>query len=195
MKHYLIIFMASILIISSCKKSDDARPADSPSAAFTFTKTSVLPINAVFVSTASSPNPIVSYMWNFGDPASGVNNSSALQNPIHQYYAEGTYAVTQTITDNTGVIETATQSVAATLRPNNIAPANFTFSTSPTFLVTFTNNSTSATSYKWFFDDGIEALNDSATVHHYYFYPATYHVRLVAYGSTNDTLTVPVVIP
>ena len=196
MKHSFLYLLASILIIPGCSKSDDARPADSPVAAFTFTKQAVLPFTASFISTSTGANPTVSWMWNFGDPGSGVNNTSAIQNPIHQYNAEGTYAVSLTTTDNMGLSETVTSVVMAQLRPANVAPAAFTFSISPAWLVTFTNNTTNATSYKWLFGDGSEAMNDSATVHHNYFYQGTYQVSLVAFaGAVSDTFTVPVVLP
>ncbi|MBP6638696.1 MAG: T9SS type A sorting domain-containing protein [Bacteroidia bacterium] len=35
-----------------------------------------------------------SYIWNFGDPASGTNNSSTLVNPTHNYTLPGNYQVT-----------------------------------------------------------------------------------------------------
>ena len=196
MKQYIAFLIASIFIISGCSKSGERDVPTSPTPAFTFTKTPVLPITASFISAGSGANPIVGYLWNFGDPASGVDNTASIQNPIHQYYAEGTYTITLTTVDNTGVVESYTQALSATLRPGNVAPASFTFSTSPSFLVTFTNNSTNATSYKWMFGDGMEMLNDSATVHHYYFSPGTYHVSLIANGtSASDTLTLPVTLP
>ena len=33
------------------------------------------------------------YSWNFGDPASGVNNTSNIPNPVHQFSAPGSYTV------------------------------------------------------------------------------------------------------
>jgi len=39
-------------------------------------------------------NTIISVLWNFGDSASGVNDSSTLNNPTHVYPSPGTYAVT-----------------------------------------------------------------------------------------------------
>ncbi|MGI4870364.1 MAG: gliding motility-associated C-terminal domain-containing protein [Janthinobacterium lividum] len=44
------------------------------------------------------PNP-ESYAWNFGDPASGTNNISAVANPVHVFTAPGTYLVTLRITN------------------------------------------------------------------------------------------------
>jgi len=43
---------------------------------------------------------INSVTWDFGDPASGTNNSSTELNPSHNYPASGNYYVTLTITSN-----------------------------------------------------------------------------------------------
>jgi gliding motility-associated-like protein len=44
------------------------------------------------------PNP-QSYAWNFGDPASGANNTSAVANPVHVFSVPGTYTITLRITN------------------------------------------------------------------------------------------------
>jgi PKD repeat protein len=41
-------------------------------------------------------------LWNFGNPASGANNTSTLPNPSHTYSAQGTYPVSLSITTNQG---------------------------------------------------------------------------------------------
>ncbi|HEY8403206.1 MAG TPA: PKD domain-containing protein, partial [Flavobacteriales bacterium] len=41
-------------------------------------------------------NASTTYLWDFGDPASGANNTSTLANPTHTYSAPGTYTVTLT---------------------------------------------------------------------------------------------------
>jgi PKD repeat protein len=53
-----------------------------------------------FEGSTTSPYP-ATFLWNFGDPASGANNSSTLQNPNHTFSAAGTYSVTLTIVDST----------------------------------------------------------------------------------------------
>ena len=41
-----------------------------------------------------NPTPsVLSVLWNFGDPASGANNSSTLNNPVHVFSAPGNYNV------------------------------------------------------------------------------------------------------
>lgn len=44
--------------------------------------------------------------WNYGDPGSGVNNTSVGQNGLHLYTATGVYQVTQIVTSNTGCRDT-----------------------------------------------------------------------------------------
>lgn len=56
----------------------------------------------VIFTDLSSGNPSV-WSWDFGDPASGANNVSALQHPTHAYADTGTYCITLAIADQTGM--------------------------------------------------------------------------------------------
>jgi gliding motility-associated-like protein len=51
-------------------------------------------------------NKIVSWQWNFGDPGSGVSNTSFLKNPKHKFTSVGTYNVTLIATSNLGLSDT-----------------------------------------------------------------------------------------
>lgn len=42
------------------------------------------------------------WLWSFGDPASGTNNTSTLQNPLHVFTANTTYEVTLTVSNSFG---------------------------------------------------------------------------------------------
>ncbi len=53
-----------------------------------------------FANTSTGSAPLT-YAWNFGDPSSGSNNISTLQNPVHTYNP-GTYSVTLTATNAAG---------------------------------------------------------------------------------------------
>lgn len=44
---------------------------------------------------------ITSWSWNFGDPGSGANNFSTLQNPVHKFATPGVYTVTLIVSDGT----------------------------------------------------------------------------------------------
>ncbi len=69
-----------------------------PVASFTFAPDNPTPNQFVQFTDTSSPTP-TSWAWNFGDPASGANNTSTLQNPSHVYTAVGVYPVTLTVPD------------------------------------------------------------------------------------------------
>ena len=66
--------------------------------------------SAIFNDTSSvvSGN-ITTWAWNFGDPASGINNTSNLQFPQHRYNAIGSYTATLTVTTNNNCVATLPQ--------------------------------------------------------------------------------------
>ncbi|MBI3140057.1 MAG: PKD domain-containing protein [Sphingobacteriales bacterium] len=80
---------------------------------------------AQFADTSSvdAPGSITAWQWNFGDPGSGANNGSVLQNPQHSYTAVGSYPVELIVTSNYGCRDTVQQQ----LYVNGSFPvANFT---------------------------------------------------------------------
>lgn len=69
-------------------------------------------------STAFSLTSTVdSVNWDFGDPSSGVNNTSSNENPTHVFTAPGTYNVTATATSGTDV---ATSTIEITIHETPI---------------------------------------------------------------------------
>ncbi len=69
--------------------------------------TGCAPLNVGFKSTSYSPNAnIVSYKWNFGDQASGSNNTSTLKNPSHIYNQSGIYDVQLIVQNDSGCVDT-----------------------------------------------------------------------------------------
>ena len=74
-------------------------------------------------SHVSSPDNVNAWQWNFGDPGSGVNNSSLLQNPQHSYSATGSYDVELIATSNKGCKDTITHQL---LVNGSFPVANFT---------------------------------------------------------------------
>lgn len=55
------------------------------------------------------------FVWDFGDPVSGVNNNSTLQNPDHVFSCQGTYIVTLSTTDSTNCSSTFTAPVVVSM--------------------------------------------------------------------------------
>jgi PKD repeat protein len=95
---YFLSTGAMILIITSCSKSE--APAPAPIAGFSF-PAHVHYIDSLITYTNTSTNA-TSYLWDFGDPASGANNSSTAVNGQHTYSATGNYSVKLTATGSGG---------------------------------------------------------------------------------------------
>jgi hypothetical protein len=58
-------------------------------------------LDVQFAANATDVNPgdVLTYSWNFGDPASGADNASTLANPAHTYFSAGTYTATVSVSD------------------------------------------------------------------------------------------------
>ncbi len=56
---------------------------------------------------------IASIVWDFGDPASGVNNTSTDLSPFHDFSTDGTYTITATVTAKDGTVEILTETIEA----------------------------------------------------------------------------------
>ncbi|MFN0175718.1 MAG: PKD domain-containing protein [Saprospiraceae bacterium] len=54
---------------------------------------------------------ITNYTWNFGDPASGANNISSLEDPSHAFSPAGIYEVTLTISSGSGCTSSASKQI------------------------------------------------------------------------------------
>ncbi|GAB4406115.1 MAG: hypothetical protein OHK0039_07600 [Bacteroidia bacterium] len=110
-----------------------------------------VPLTVNFLDLSTSPaDPIVSWVWNFGD--GGVSNQ---QNPSYTYAAAGQYSVSLTVTTASGCQDTEVfQYVMAGTRPT----ANFNANTREVCVnqvVNFTDLSTGgATAWFWNFGDG-----------------------------------------
>ncbi len=75
--------------------------AAAPTANFLFQPSSPTIGTPVNFTDTSSGSP-TSWLWNFGDPASGTSNTSTLRNPSHAFLSAGTYGVTLTATNSSG---------------------------------------------------------------------------------------------
>jgi len=61
---------------------------------------SVPPVPTFSSGCSSTPYQPSSYLWSFGDPASGTANTSTLTNPVHSYSNTGTYSVSLILFSN-----------------------------------------------------------------------------------------------
>jgi PKD repeat protein len=165
----------------------------SPVADFTGTPlTGTSPLTVSF-SDASSGNP-TSWSWDFGDPGSGADNTSTLQNPSHTYSGDGSYTVKLTATNATGSnTKTRTGYVKVGAVPTASFTATPTSGAAP-LIVSFTDTSTNnPTSWTWDFGDpGSGGANTSALQNpsHTYNGGGTFTVKLtVTNASGSDSIT------
>lgn len=145
-------------------------PPPAPVANFTGTPTSgTVPLTVNF--TDQSTGSIDTWSWTFGD-----GGTSSSQNPSHIYNSAGTYSVSLTVS-GPGGSDSYTATNYITVNPCVTPTAGFVGA--PTsgdypLNVTFTNQSTGATSYSWNFGDG--GSSTSANPTHTYTAAGTYTV-------------------
>lgn len=98
---------------------------------------------AIFtVSTTAVSGSVTSYLWDFGDLASGAANTSTLQNPTHFYSTTNNYTITLNLLSNLNCPSSTVQPI--TVFPN--PKAQFTSMTSSNCSPTFTFVNTSSVS-------------------------------------------------
>ncbi|MCK7540332.1 MAG: PKD domain-containing protein [Marinilabiliales bacterium] len=151
------------------------------------------------ISTENGAGSIISWEWNFGDPMSGINNFSNLQNPVHTFTTAGiTYNVTLIINNFNGCTDTLVRQVY--VRP---APA-VAFTHDPACSgqpVTFTADTLimqvdSIATWSWDFGDGTSPMPNPITITHTFGVPGTYVITLTVsdihgcVNSVTDTLEV-----
>ncbi len=132
---------------------------------------------------------IQSWHWNFGDPTSGINNTSALLNPSHTFSASGTYSISLTVTGNTGCANTIIKTIVINILP----VANFAYSgTCEGDLIQFTDlsiaNAAAIVSYTWDFGDG--GTSSLSSPMHIYANYGIYNVTLTVVNSNGCTHSV-----
>ena len=162
-----------------------------PTAAFVFSPTAPIvgdhiQFNAA-QSTATVGHGLTDYSWVFGDGTTGTGSL-----PTHTYTAAGSYAVTLTVTDDTGQHAVAQQTVTV---GNGNPAATFTISPAPPvapgvslgFDASASQAAAGATlsTFTWTFGDGTGAgPGSSSTTSHSYGAAGTYTVTLTVTDNT-----------
>ena len=164
--------------------------ANNCQAEFTYSTDTTPPGTTVYFYDNSTPAVhIHQWSWSFGDPASGLDNISSVQNPIHVYSAPGTYTPCLTIwTDS----NTCTSTVCHELHigQNTECQAAYTYYADSTNLlhVHFYDASTPQnliTSRIWTFGDGDTAL----TFDPWHTYQHSGHYEVCIYIATSTGCT------
>ncbi|WP_188133652.1 PKD domain-containing protein [Chitinophaga sp. CF418] len=155
-------YNVKVVAISAAGCKDSALNSISikkPTLAITGTSRGCVPLNATFGTTIVSPDPVVSYAWNFGD-----GTTSTAPTPSHVYTTQGRYTVNLTITTQTGCTQTATYDVRAGSPINVDFTVNQNSGCQPT-IYTFTDLSTPAIgglTYLWTFEENGSAPGTSS---------------------------------
>jgi gliding motility-associated-like protein len=154
------------------------------------------------LSTAPVPGSIDTWLWDFGDPLSGIWNTSTIQDPEHLYANPGTYAVTLLVTNST---THCTKDTTINIVINQKPVAMFEYTTA---CAEANTNFTDLSVYPgspfqqrhWNFGDPncLPANNTSNEPNpdHLYSLPGTYQVTLKIknLNGCTDTVTLPVTV-
>lgn len=129
---------------------------------------------------------VTSYAWNFGN---GNTATTTIPSASQTYNTAGTYTVSLTYNTIPGCSFTKQTTFTIGAKPTaSFSPGPDT--ACPNVAVSFTNASTGASTYKWYFGDG-----DSSTAtnpSHMYRLAGDFTVTLVAFnGTCSDTFTIP----
>ena len=154
-----------------------------------------MPVQFTDNSQQNGGGTITQWAWDFGDPGSGTNNSSTLQNPVHFFSAGGSFDVQLIVTNLNGCKDTIVQ----TLTTNDAPVAAFSADTSCYDTPTqFTDGSTTTSgtiiAWNWNFGDpGSGSLNTSTLQNpiHIFTGTGTFNVTLLvstSNGCQNDTI-------
>jgi PKD repeat protein len=142
---------------------DDNGPSNTaPTAAFTPNCTALA---CTFTDASSDPeSDALTYQWNFGESASGANNTSTTQSPSHSYAAAGAYHVTLTVTDDNGAASAPADSLVTVSAPAG-PTAGFTVTCNGVDC-SFTDTSTPADgtlTFAWDFGEPASGASNTST--------------------------------
>jgi gliding motility-associated-like protein len=167
-----------------------------PTATFTASEGTCAPSTIQFTNATVGAS---SYVWDFGDPASGGNNNSVQSDPTHLYNLPGTYDVVLIASNGGTCIDTFTFVAAVTVFPDPIADMTSNTITvselSPD--VVFSDLSVGGTNCVLYFGDG-DSINtcNFGNVTHSYPGPGTYTSMLIVTNASGcaDTTYITVVV-
>jgi PKD repeat protein len=135
-------------------------------------------------SQSNGPGQVTTWNWNFGDPTSGMNNTSTLQNPIHTFLNAGSYDVTLMINTLFGCKDTVMKSVPINSKPTVLFTADTVcLGDSTTFTDFSTTGSGTNTAWYWQFGDG--GFSYLHNPKHLYASTGIYQVTLTVTNSVN----------
>ncbi|MCU0434007.1 MAG: PKD domain-containing protein [Bacteroidia bacterium] len=183
------------LLNGGCRQqSDTVSVVIIPAPNSIFSHSNVCPDVAMsFTDQSTSVTPIISWLWNFGDSASGAANTSSLASPQHLYPAGGFYNVSLTTVSANGCPDTELRQIFVYPFPQAAFNTNgFCLKDGTIFNDLSTVDTGSVTGWQWQFGDNSTSAQQLPL--HYYNSPGVYNVSLIAISNfgCRDTVTQPV---
>ena len=188
-------YTVTVTDANGCTNTDNMILIVNPSPNINFTCDMFNGCEPLFVNFIDNTTPnIQSYIWNFGDPNSGSNNVSIMQNPSHLFNDVGTYDITLSVTTTDGCDGIYTYQDIITVYPNPVA----SFYSQPEVgdiehpNISFIDQSIDAVNWIWDFGEPSSSDNTSniQSPVHIYSDTGTYVVWLIVktqYGCIDST--------
>ena len=153
---------------NSCTKTDSIDVTVlglAPTADFTF-NTTCLGNTTQFTDLSLPPggDTIVSWLWDFGDPSSGVLDTSTFQNPQHNYAVSGTYTVRLIVRTNAGCEAAINKLITVHTKPSivSLSPTNLCSNSNVNFTPSVTTFGEPVTNWNWNFGDASSGINNTS---------------------------------
>jgi PKD repeat protein len=139
-----------------------------------------------FIPTGVSIPSIATWHWTFGD-----GNASSMSNPIHTYAQYGTFMVTLSVVNTSGIPSSVSHTVSIYPHPVVGLTANTACFGDTTFFNLYGNNMPSINYFFWDYGDGTYAnINNPYPMYHIYPTYGTYMVTLSVVDTNGCEFTV-----
>jgi gliding motility-associated-like protein len=127
---------------------------------------------------ASTTGASSTYLWNFGDPASGVSNTSPTQNTSHNFTTAGTYNVKLVVTNATGCKDSVSKLVTVWPRPVADFQADTVCAGNATNFNNLSTIASGSMNFYWSFGDALNTTSIS-TSPSFLYTPGVYSAKLI----------------
>jgi PKD repeat protein len=183
--------VSGVNFLDSTVQTVNIRPTPLPG--YTVPNTCLMQTSLFTDTSETYGEPITSWSWVFGEPASGVNNTSILTDPTHKYGTPGSYDVQLIVENQYGCIDSITKPIRIFSLPVARFDNSVVCQGDPTFFYDLSNPSdTAIQSWDWDFDVAALMLDKSTLQNPEYTYPNTgdYTVELIVkdYNGCYDTV-------
>ncbi len=153
---YIVTLIAKDAILCESIITDTVIVHQLPDAQFLISANPICPGGIItFTSNSTSTDPLISYLWNFNDVASGALNSASTANASHTFNNAGIYNVILKITTSFGCIDSLVQTITVAAPPiANAGPDQSICLGDSTQII-----SSGGVTYSWLPSSGLSANN------------------------------------